>query len=122
MPPMSFRTNLFHALEVADFVTCNGQSVISKMLDAGPQALLKPYVDLADGTTFYILDEEVLIEEGRAYSTAHDGKSQAVVWIFLVVRALEESDVERVVENPTLKVDELVNRLKQIERQQRRGA
>src|SRR3546814_151870 len=60
---MSFRTTLFQALVAADHTVCNGQRVISKMLDTGPEVLLQPYVDLADGATQYIHNAEILVDE-----------------------------------------------------------
>ena len=119
---MSFRTTLFQALQAADSILCNGQRVTSKMLDSGPDVLLKPYVDLADGATLYIHDEEILVDEaGRAYTRTMEGRDEPQVWSFLVVRPMSEADV-RTVEAPPLKVHEVVDRLMRIERQRRRRA
>jgi hypothetical protein len=117
---MSFRTTLFKALQAADTIYCNGHRVVSKMLDASPDALLRPYVDLANGATRYIEDTEIQVDdEGRAYSTAIEANSEPLVWGFQVIRPLAASDVSTI-EAPPLHVGEVVGRLKKIERQGRR--
>jgi hypothetical protein len=117
---MSFKTTLFQALEAADNTVCNGQRVVSKMLNTGPEVLLKPYVDLADGATQYIQDVEILVdEEGRAYAPAREGETEPLVWGFQVVRPLSAADVPTI-EPPPLKVEEVVGRLKKIGREGRR--
>ena len=117
---MSFRTTLFKALAAADTIHCNGHRVVSKMLDASPDALLKPYVDLANGATRYIEDMEILIDdEGRAYSTSMEDDAEALVWGFQVIRPLAAADVSTI-EPPPLHVEEVVGRLKKIERKGRR--
>jgi hypothetical protein len=117
---MSFRTTLFQALEAADHTVCNGQRVICKMLATGPEVLLQPYVDLADGATQYIHDAEILVDEdGRAYAPAREGETEPLVWGFQVMRPLRAADVPTI-ELPPPKVEEVVGRLKKIEREGRR--
>lgn len=117
---MSFKTTLFQALEAADGTVCNGHRVISKMLDTGPEVLLKPYVDLTNGATQYIHDEEILVDDtGRAYTHAREGEGEPLVWSFQVVRPLRAADV-RTIEAPLLKLEDVVDRLKKIEREGRR--
>ena len=119
---MSFKTTLFQALLAADFTTCNGQSVVSKFLDTSPEALLKPYVDLANETTIYIQDIEIVVDDdGRAYGTAKDDATEPLVWTFRVIRPLAQSDVTTI-PPPALKVTEVLDRLRQIERKGRRDA
>lgn len=118
---MSFKTTLFQALEAADSTVCNGQRVTSKMLDTGPEVLLKPYVDLANGATQYIHDEEIVVDDaGRAYTHAMEGEGEPLVWSFRVVRPMRAADVHTI-EAPPLKVEEVVDRLMKIERDGRRG-
>jgi hypothetical protein len=117
---MNFRTTLFQALQAADIIMCNGQRVVSKMLDRGPEVLLEPYVDLADGSTRYIQDVEITLDaEGRAYTTAQGGDSEPLVWGFQVVRPLRAADVPTI-ELPRLKLEEVVGRLRKIGGQGRR--
>jgi hypothetical protein len=118
---MSFRTTLFQALVAADHTVCNGQRVISKTLDTGPEVLLQPYVDLADGATQYIHNAEILVDEdGRAYAPASEGETEPLVWGFQVMRPLTAADLPTIVA-PPLKVEEVVDRLMKIERDGRRG-
>lgn len=118
---MSFKTTLFQALEAADCIVCNGQRVTSKMLDTGPQVLLMPYVDLANGATQYLHDEEILIDDaGRAYTHASEA-GEPLVWSFQVVRPMKAADVPTI-DAPPLKVEEVVDRLMKIEREGRRRA
>jgi hypothetical protein len=120
--PMSFRTTLFRALEAAQITHCNGQRVVSKLLDPGPEALLKPYVDLADGTTLYIEDIDIVVDgEGRAYGTASAGDTEPLVWRFQVVRPLGAVDVATM-EGPQLKVADVVGRLRRTQRGRALGA
>ncbi|CAN7770938.1 hypothetical protein LJR290_007516 [Variovorax sp. LjRoot290] len=117
---MSFKTTLFRALEAADTSFCNGQRVVSKLLDASPEALLKPYVDLDDDTTLEIQEMVILVDdEGRAYGSPAEGNTEALVWTFRVVRPLSAADVPTI-ELPTLKVGEVVGRLRRIERDGKR--
>jgi len=119
---MSFKTTLFQALEAADSTVCNGQRVTSVMLETGPEVLLTPYVDFANGATKYIQDEEIMIDDtGRAYTHAMGGEGEPLVWRFQVVRPMRAADVPTIEARP-LKVDELVDRLMKIEREGRRGA
>lgn len=111
---MSFRTKLFEALQVADLISCNGQRVVAKMLQS-PQGLLHPYVDLADGTTVYLEDAEIqLDDEGLAYGTARGG-GEALTWRFSIVRALAASDVP-VLQMNRPNVHQVIGRLKQLGR------
>jgi hypothetical protein len=111
---MSFRTTLFQALQAADIIVCNGQRVVSKLLDSGPEALLEPYVDLADGSTQYIQDVEIMVDgEGRAYTPARGSETEPLVWGFQVVRPLRPADVPTI-ELPRLKLEEVVGRLRKI--------
>ena len=111
---MSFRTTLFQALQAADIIVCNGQRVVSKMLDSGPEVLLEPYVDLADGSTQYIHDVEIMVDgEGRAYTPARGSETEPLVWSFQVVRPLRAADVPTI-ELPRLKLEEVVGRLRKI--------
>ena len=117
---MSFKTTLFHALEAADTTLCNGQRVVSKMLDTRSEALLRPYVDLANGATLYIEDMEILVDdEGRAYGPASEGQAQPLVWGFHVFGPLSASDVPAI-ERPPLKIAEVVGRLMTIQRERKR--
>ena len=119
---MSFKTTLFKALEAAENVVCNGQRVVSKMLATGPEVLLKPYVDLANGSTQYVQDVEILVDDdGRAYAPAQEGETEPQVWSFQVVRPLSAADVPTI-ELPPLRVEEVVGRLQKIERKERRGS
>ena len=119
---MSFRTTLFRALEAAQITHCNGQRVVSKLLDPGPEALLKPYVDLANGATLYIQDMDIVVdEEGRAYGTASTTDTEPLVWSFRVVRPLGPADVQTT-EGPQLRVAQVVGRLRTMERGRARGA
>ncbi|VTU44345.1 hypothetical protein [Variovorax sp. RA8] len=114
---MSFKTTLFKALAAADSTVCNGQRVTSKMLDNGPEVLLRPYVDLANGATQYIQDQEMLVDDtGRAYTHAMDGEGEPIVWSFQVVRPMRAADVHTI-DAPPLKVEEVVDRLMKIERE-----
>jgi hypothetical protein len=116
---MSFRTTLFEALVAADTTHCNGHRVVSKMLDPSPDALLKPYVDLANGATLYIQNIGIVVDdEGRAYGTAMGIEAEPLVWSFQVVRPLGAADVPTI-EAPQLKVEEVVDRLKKIAREGR---
>ncbi|MBT2304642.1 hypothetical protein J7E70_29925 [Variovorax paradoxus] len=118
---MSFKTTLFKALEAADNTLCNGLPVVGKMLDTGPEVLLKPYVDLANGSTQYIQDVEILVDDdGRAYAPAREGETEPLVWGFQVLRPLRAVDVPTIEPTP-LKVEEVVGRLKKIEREGKRG-
>ncbi|WP_162587658.1 hypothetical protein [Variovorax sp. RA8] len=117
---MSFRTTLFQALQAADIIVCNGHRVVSKLLDSGPEVLLEPYVDLADGSTQYIQDVEITVDsEGRAYTPAQGGKTEPLVWGFQVVRPLRAADVPTI-ELPPLKLAEVVGRLRKIGHGRRR--
>ncbi|VTU33028.1 hypothetical protein H6CHR_03919 [Variovorax sp. PBL-H6] len=117
---MTFRTTLFQALRAADIIVCNGQRVVSKLLDSGPEMLLEPYVDLADGSTQYIQDVEILVDgEGRAYTPAKGSETEPLVWGFQVVRSLRAADVATI-EPPRLKLEEVVGRLRKIGGQGRR--
>lgn len=90
------------------------------MLDTGPKVLLKPYVDLANGATQYIRDEEILVDDtGGAYTPGMEGEGEPLVWSFQVVRPMRAADVPTI-EAPPLKVEEVVDRLVKIERAGRR--
>lgn len=111
---------MFKALQAADIIVCNGQRVVSKMLDIGPDVLLEPYVDLADGSTQYLQDVEIMVDgEGRAYTPAQGGETEPLVWSFQVVRPLRAADVPTI-ELPPLKVEEVVGRLRKIGHGRRR--
>ena len=119
---MSFRTTLVRALEAAQITHCNGQRVVSKLLDPGPEALLKPYVDLAGGATLYIEDMDIMVdEEGRAYGTASASDTEPLVWRFQVVRPLGAADVATL-QGPQLKVADVVGRLRRTQRGTALGA
>jgi hypothetical protein len=63
---------------------------------------------------------EILIDdEGRAYALAGEGEAELLVWVFQVVRPLGAADVPTN-QAPPLKVEEVVGRLKKIEREGRR--
>ena len=111
---------MFHALQAADVTVCNGQRVVSKLLDSGPDMLLEPYVDLADGSTQYIQDVEIMVDgEGRAYTPPQGSETEPLVWGFQVVRPLRAADVPTI-EQPPLKLEEVVGRLRKIGQGRRR--
>lgn len=103
---MTFKTTLFKALHAADFSHCNGQAVEARSLDDGPGALLRPYVDLADGSTIEIENQEIQVDDqGRAYCRAKRGgdDGEPLVWSFRVMSPLRQADLPQ----ESLTVDDL---------------
>jgi hypothetical protein len=114
---MTFRTTLFRALVAADVALCNGQRVRSKLLDTA--SLLTPYVDLDDGSTVRLRDDEIEIDDdGRAYSR-REGSPEAIVWHFQCLRPMTASCVETLVP-PAPTVEDVVVRAKRRLAQSRR--
>ena len=59
---------------------------------------------------------DILVDdEGRAYGTATETETEPLVWSFQVVRPLGAADVPTIEPRP-LNVEEVVGRLKKIER------
>ena len=110
---MTFKTTLFQALAAADLAFCNGQRVVAKLIRAN--TALRPFVDLEDGSTLYLQDAEIAIDEdGRAYSE-HPDSADAVVWCFKAMQPITAKCVVPLPRPQPVKAGELVSRLRQIE-------
>jgi len=87
---MSFKTQLFTAINEADDILLDGDLVhdTEMFLDLG-----KVYVELADGTSFYFLDQEIEIDGGSAWRVLSQ-VGGAHCFEFRISRPLQESDLE----------------------------
>jgi len=84
---MSFKTQLFTALNEADDILLDGDIVEDTELLDG-----KMYVELDDGTAFYFPDQEIEIEGGQAWKVLSQAGG-AHCFEFRISRPLQESDL-----------------------------
>jgi len=116
---MPFRTTLFRAIAAADVTLCNGSALAGKLLDASTG--LAPFVDLADGTSLTIGDDEITIDgAGRAY-TARPDSGAPLVWSFRALQPLTPACVETIAP-PAPTVGDMIVRIKRLGAAARRHA